>query len=293
VVPIQPRCTRGSAAPGLLKFHGAMGRASREASRASRLTTTPVNLGVATEAAKQAAQAAAKRTISLRKAIAVAAVVGSAAAVGIFAGMELGAFDDGTPSTETGPPAAAAPLYGPGDTLKRPDAVADAKARAEILVSRFQAGATGDQNELLINALIEEAQDATTRDAATVFVTLALDLNPDAATAVRLRAALESAVFLSADASGAGVGGRFLEGEKPPREAALAFVGPESTVVGDVADDGAGIAEADGILEPQPSAQPIAETGADGPLPSNPSADDGAGPAPIPLPSPTAASTTQ
>jgi hypothetical protein len=286
-----------------------MARPSREASRASRLTTTPVNLGVANEVAKEAAQAAAKKTISLRKAIAVAAMISAAAAVGIFAGNEMGAFDATPESTESGPPSSAAPQYGAGDTLDRPDAVAEAKARAQALLSRFRAGPGGSQNDLLLNALIDAARNAPTRDASEVFLTLALELNPSDAMAARLRAALKSAVYLRPGARVAGIGDDYLLGDDPPREVVLDFQGPDSEFRGgakDAAAEGATTAPTEevGVLrtfEAATSGGSTAETdtgseGSTGDIGAAPSTLDGttiAGPAPIPLPTPTPASTTR
>lgn len=177
---------------------------------AGRSTTAPVN--VAAVAAKATAAIAAKKTAGLHTRIAIGAMIAGAAAVGIFAGSKFGVFDS-TPADagETGPPSAAAPAYQAGDTLNRATAISKARARAQSLVGEYQNNMSPDAaRQASIAALIREAKAAGSRDAAGVFLNLAMQLDPNNQTAARLMAALGSTVATQSNASGSSLGGDFL-----------------------------------------------------------------------------------
>ena len=193
---------------------------------AGRSTTAPFN--VAAEAAAKAAAAAAPKTIGLTTVLAIAALVGGAATVGIFAGSQLGMFESTPAETaKTGPPSAAASLYGPGDTLSRADAIAKAQQQAQDLLAAVEVRGGGQGAKIV--ALINAANAASSRAASEVFLNLALDLNPDAATAARLKAALGSRVKLRAGAGPTTLGGEFfLDHEGASELYPLADVGEAS-----------------------------------------------------------------
>jgi len=262
---------------------------------------------VAAAAATTATATKARRR--LPTVLAIAALIVSAAAVAIFAGLKTGALDGAGPSPETGPPSSAAPPHRAGDTLDRPDAVAEAKARA--LVARFQAGATGDPDDLAVDALIAAARRARTRSEAEVYLVLALELNPSEATAERLRNALEAVVALRpGTVSSDALGGDFLLDDSA-RDVALEFTGPEAEFSGGVADaarDGARTTADEGAPGLRTDDAAISSTSGTEGSGTGTTPNDGstvvdfgsgtntastAGPVPIPLPVPTAASNAE
>ncbi len=174
---------------------------------AGRSTTAAVN--IATTAQRLPPTAVASKLPTL---LAIAAMVVGATTVGIFLGSELGAFDtEAAQVQETGPPSAAAPAYGAGDTLTRADSMTDVRAQAQRLVDAYRANmglAAADQAAAA--ALIREAEGAQTREAAAVFLKLALQLKPGDATATRLMEALGTVATLDSSDRSEALGGDFL-----------------------------------------------------------------------------------
>ena len=197
-----------------------MSRGSRAGSGSGRETTAAVNLATGTQALPATAAASKLPTL-----LAVGAMVIGAATVGIFLGSAMGAFDsDATQTGETGPPSAAAPSYGPGDTLSRADAMAKVRAQAQRMVAAYRDGVGTEAGQAAaVAALIREARRADSREAAAVFLNLALELSPNDATAARLMKALQTVAALRPGADSNALGGDFLL-DDASRKVNLAFV---------------------------------------------------------------------
>lgn len=232
-----------------------------------------------------------------------------AATVGIFLGSEMGAFDSNPAQAgETGPPSAAAPPHGAGDTLSRADAMAKVQAQAQGLVDENidSLGAEAGR-AAAIAALLREAKAASSRDAAAVFLRMALSLNPNDATATRLMRALEATATLSPAGTAAALGGKFLlaDGAVVAGVTGVAADGSETTSGPEGAstfDSALGDAALRGADSPSSGLGPagegvvssIADTGegADTAAEVDPSSDT-AGQPPVPIPTATPASDVQ